>query len=187
MKELGLALTSQGTTWFGVLVDSRDRLVASAFSEQRNAVENHLSSYSKRIAGAGTRHVKNIFVEEMSMLFNGEKPKHKVSLNQDSVTNFQSSVYRVLSAIPKGRVTTYGQIARKLKSGPRAVGNAVGSNPWPLFVPCHRVVPFNMTLGNYSTLEMHDRDGSGVKRTLLEREGVRFQGEKILATEIWNP
>lgn len=55
-------------------------------------------------------------------------------------TDFQRRVWRAIAAIPKGRTLTYGEIARQLKSAPRAVGQACGRNPYPLLVPCHRVV-----------------------------------------------
>jgi methylated-DNA-[protein]-cysteine S-methyltransferase len=55
-------------------------------------------------------------------------------------TAFQRRVWRALRRIPSGRVMTYGELARKLKTSARAVGNACRANPVPLFVPCHRVV-----------------------------------------------
>jgi methylated-DNA-[protein]-cysteine S-methyltransferase len=57
-----------------------------------------------------------------------------------SVTEFQEKVYALLLQIPKGRVTTYGAIARVLNTSPRAVGNALRNNPFAPEVPCHRCV-----------------------------------------------
>lgn len=51
------------------------------------------------------------------------------------------AVWAALCAIPVGQTRTYGQIAREIGSAPRAVGQACKANPWPVFVPCHRVVP----------------------------------------------
>ncbi|TVP89907.1 MAG: MGMT family protein [Thioalkalivibrio sp.] len=50
-------------------------------------------------------------------------------------------VWRALCAIPVGETRSYGQIAREIGSAARAVGQACRANPWPLFIPCHRVVP----------------------------------------------
>ena len=58
-------------------------------------------------------------------------------------TAFQRRVWRALQRIPSGRVVTYGELARHLKTSARAVGNACRANPVPLFVPCHRVVAAN--------------------------------------------
>ena len=55
-------------------------------------------------------------------------------------TVFQRSVWRLLQEIPLGQVWTYGDVACKLGSSPRAVGNACRRNPLPVIVPCHRVV-----------------------------------------------
>ncbi|KAL7940780.1 DNA binding methylated-DNA--cysteine S-methyltransferase [Trichoderma barbatum] len=57
-----------------------------------------------------------------------------------SVTQFQKKVYALLLQIPKGRITTYGAIARALNTSPRAVGNALRNNPFAPQVPCHRCV-----------------------------------------------
>ena len=58
-------------------------------------------------------------------------------------TPFQKKVWQELKKIPSGQTRTYGELARKLKSSPRAVGNACRRNPVPLIVPCHRVVAKN--------------------------------------------
>jgi methylated-DNA-[protein]-cysteine S-methyltransferase len=52
-----------------------------------------------------------------------------------------------ISAIPPGRTMSYGEVAAAIRSGPRAVGNACGANPYPIVVPCHRVVAANHGLG----------------------------------------
>lgn len=65
-------------------------------------------------------------------------------------TDFQRSVWRAIAAIPPGRTLTYGEIARRLKSAPRAVGQACGRNPYPVAVPCHRVVASDGGLGGFA-------------------------------------
>ena len=66
-------------------------------------------------------------------------------------TAFQRSVWRAIAAIPKGKTLTYGEIARRLKSVPRAVGQACGRNPYPVVVPCHRVVAADGGLGGFAS------------------------------------
>ena len=82
---------------------------------------------------------------------------------------FQRSVLRAEHAIPRGRVSTYGLIARHIGApgAARAVGNALASNPYPLIVPCHRAVRSDGLLGGF-------QGGAAMKRALLEREGVDF-------------
>ena len=88
-------------------------------------------------------------------------------------TAFQKEVYRTTQKIPKGKVTTYGAVARSIGSRAyRAVGQALGKNPTPLLVPCHRVIGSDRGLTGF---------GSGItlKRKILEAEGVEFEGEKV--------
>lgn len=84
-------------------------------------------------------------------------------------TAFQKRVWEGIAAIPAGRTRTYGEMATALRSGPRAVGNACGANPYPLVVPCHRVVA-TQGLGGFA----RQRGGFllEVKRWLLAHEGV---------------
>jgi methylated-DNA-[protein]-cysteine S-methyltransferase len=83
-------------------------------------------------------------------------------------TTFQRRVWAEIAAIPAGETHTYGQLAKNLKNAPRAVGQACGANPFPLVVPCHRVVATGGGLGGFS------RQGGGflldVKRWLLKHE-----------------
>lgn len=84
------------------------------------------------------------------------------------VTPFQLRVYRVVSAIPKGAVMTYAQVAKKIGSpgAVRAVGNALNKNPYPKsIVPCHRVVRSDGTVGGYA-------HGTAKKKRLLRSEGA---------------
>ena len=65
-------------------------------------------------------------------------------------TPFQQAVWRALLEIPYGETVTYGALARRLGSSPRAVGGAVGRNPVSLVVPCHRVVAAGGRPGGYA-------------------------------------
>lgn len=81
-------------------------------------------------------------------------------------TEFQHAVWRVMSKIPSGSVTTYGNIALYIGNprASRAVGAACGANPVPYLIPCHRVIAANGGLGGFSS-------GLGVKEKLLKIEG----------------
>lgn len=68
-------------------------------------------------------------------------------------TEFQNKVWEQVSRIPFGESRTYGEIAKTILSGPRAVGNACRSNPVPIIVPCHRVVKKNQLGGYCGSLE----------------------------------
>ncbi len=91
-------------------------------------------------------------------------------------TTFQRRVWEQIAAIPTGRTDTYGQLAKYLNNAPRAVGQACGANPYPLVVPCHRVVATCGTgdrkLGGFA----RERGGFllDVKRWLLTHENKQF-------------
>jgi methylated-DNA-[protein]-cysteine S-methyltransferase len=88
-------------------------------------------------------------------------------------TAFQSRVWRAISAIPRGKVLTYGQVAKLVQSAPRAVGQACGANWFPLIVPCHRVTAAG-GLGGFANDGDLDGFHLGVKRWLLTHEGAAF-------------
>jgi methylated-DNA-[protein]-cysteine S-methyltransferase len=86
-----------------------------------------------------------------------------------SVLTFNERVWRLTAQIPRGRVSTYGLIAKALGS-PRAcrgVGNALNANPHAPRVPCHRVVRGNGQLGGYA-------DGTAKKARILRQEGIQI-------------
>ena len=87
-------------------------------------------------------------------------------------TSFQQRVWRAIAAIPAGQVRTYGQLAREIGSGPRAVANACGVNHLPIIVPCHRVVAQN-GLGGFM---QGKQGGAQIKQWLLKHEGAEIPG-----------
>jgi methylated-DNA-[protein]-cysteine S-methyltransferase len=86
---------------------------------------------------------------------------------------FNQKVWAITARIPAGKVTTYADIARCLKTkGYRAVGNALNRNPYAPEVPCHRVVGSDGSLTGFAS-------GIDKKRQILKTEGIRFRGEKV--------
>ncbi len=92
---------------------------------------------------------------------------NKIRINRDEV-------YSLISKIPKGSVSTYGDIARALghPNSARVVGAIIGRNPNPIVVPCHRVVEHNGRIGGYSL-------GIRMKKYLLCKEGLKLQNDVI--------
>lgn len=94
---------------------------------------------------------------------------------------FQRAVLVAEHGIPRGKVSTYGRIARHIgrPGAARAVGTALGRNPFPLVIPCHRAVREGGALGGY-------RGGLPMKRALLEREGVAFDAKgRVVMEDAW--
>jgi O-6-methylguanine DNA methyltransferase len=186
MNALNLALDKSGQNWFGVVTDQDNLLLTSAFGQSRNALEGYLTSYVQRFDGRKPSRNEHLFAEYMSDLFSGRKPPTSLKFNYEHTLPFQQKVVKIMRLIPTSKVTTYGLIAKKIGSGPRAVGNAVASNPWPLFVPCHRVVSSTLLIGNYSMCGALGDAGTVAKRQLLEHEKVPFNGDKVDPSAIWD-
>ena len=87
-------------------------------------------------------------------------------------TAFRRKVWDALADIPVGESRTYGEVARRLHTAPRAVGGACGANPIALVIPCHRVVGSQGSLGGF--MGTTDGDPIAIKRWLLAHEGYRF-------------
>jgi methylated-DNA-[protein]-cysteine S-methyltransferase len=90
-------------------------------------------------------------------------------------TEFQNKVWQLIASIPRGEVLTYGDVAKRIRSAPRAVGQACGANWYPIVIPCHRVTATG-GLGGFA----HHDDETGfhlnVKRWLLRHEGALASG-----------
>jgi len=87
------------------------------------------------------------------------------------VSSFQNRVYSIVKKVPKGKVMTYGQIAKILKTSPRAVGQALKRNPYFPKVPCHRVIMSNGSIGGFNG---PDPKNIRIKIKLLKKEGYTF-------------
>ncbi len=97
-------------------------------------------------------------------------------------SKFQARVLLAEREIPRGWVSSYGRIARGLgvSGGGRAVGRALAQNPFPIIIPCHRVVRSNGELGGY-------QGGLEMKRALLDLEGVKFtRGGKVVMKRVFS-
>ena len=103
--------------------------------------------------------------EELSRYFAGEAVRFTVGLDLSGATAFQRRVWRALGRVAFGATISYGELARRAgcPGGARAVGQAVGSNPIPIIIPCHRVIRSDGALGGFSA-------GLGIKRWLLDHE-----------------
>lgn len=99
--------------------------------------------------------------------FGGRRDRFDVPLDWGAMAPFQRAVLEATAAVPFGALDTYAGIARKIgKPGAtRAVGNALGRNPIPVIVPCHRIIRSDATLGGYT-------GGLQIKQHLLSLEGV---------------
>jgi methylated-DNA-[protein]-cysteine S-methyltransferase len=102
-------------------------------------------------------------------------------LDMEQCYDFQRRVLRTLYQVPWGKVISYGQLAERTSAprAARAVGTALARNPFPIILPCHRVVKSTGHLGHFG-------GGVELKKAYLEIEGIRInEKEKILPDYFW--
>lgn len=103
--------------------------------------------------------------------FSGRRHKFELPLDLTCLTPFQREVLAVTSRIPWGEVWSYQRIAQEMgrPKSSRPVGQALGRNPIPIVIPCHRVIASDGSLGGYC-----GTTGLDLKRWLLRHEGVQL-------------
>jgi len=112
----------------------------------------------------------NIFLDLLDRYFAGRDIRLPLTrFHLEDITAFDKRVYEVLLGVRFGHTVSYGQLAAMAgcSGGARAVGGALGRNPVPIFVPCHRVLRSDGSLGGFGA-------GTAWKRSLLMHEGVRL-------------
>ena len=92
--------------------------------------------------------------------------------------NLEEKIYKKLLDVPKGQITTYGELAKAvgLKNGQRVVGRVMNQNPYPVIIPCHRVVMSTGKIGGYAY-------GEEIKEKMLHDEGIEISKGKIINLE----
>jgi O-6-methylguanine DNA methyltransferase len=111
--------------------------------------------------------ILNQATQELSEYVDGKRRNFSVPVDLSHGTPFQRRVWRAILRIPYGRVRSYRWVAEKVggKQYARAVGMALGSNPVPIIVPCHRIIAHDGSLGGFGC-------GLPMKRRLLKLEGT---------------
>lgn len=130
-------------------------------------------SFARRFPGSAEsepEHRLLPIIDAIKALMRGEKADLSTApLDIARVPEFNARVYEITRKIPPGETLTYGEVALRLgdKLLAQQVGAALGKNPWPIVVPCHRVTAANGKLGGFTA-----RGGSDTKLRLLEIEGA---------------
>jgi methylated-DNA-[protein]-cysteine S-methyltransferase len=110
----------------------------------------------------------------VALLDGAQSDLSDIPLDMERVSPFEKKVYEIARKIPPGATLTYGEIATQLgdKLLSRDVGQALGKNPFPIVVPCHRIVAANGKLGGFSA-----RGGAATKLKLLAIEGAALNDQ----------
>lgn len=163
---LTLYVKVAGGVWFGVAYEN-EHVFATAFAPNRSQT---LQSLLRNIPfNIPFQHSEKPIefaekvVSSLAGIYNGKGCIEKFSLVMDWLSGYTQKVLGAVPLIPVGYVTTYSSLAKAVGGSPRAVGRVMVLNPFPLLIPCHRVVASDFSIGGYSY-------GVHVKLEILRRE-----------------
>ena len=151
--ELLVAVTPRGLAYVAFEDEERDELLARLSRQLSPRILEH---------PAATDEVRR----QLEEYFDGERTRFELKLDRRLMWGIARDVLAATARVPFGRTTTYGKVAERIgrPRASRAVGNALGSNPLPIVVPCHRVLRAGGDVGGYA-------GGPSRKRKLLTLEG----------------
>lgn len=146
---VGIEVSEQGVRKLTLPADNRGAMLA-----QMGITENDLTPG----AGGGLG-------DRLKRFFSGEPVVFQEPFDLSGTTDFQRQVYEAACRIPYGQTVSYGELARTINKpgGARAVGRALGANPLPVIIPCHRIVGSDGSLTGFS-------GGLNSKKRLLQME-----------------
>ena len=172
--------TNIANNWFGIAFD-RKKILATTFTfNEERTLQSLLRSLPFDVAFQHSEETsvfaKRVFVL-MKSIYDGKGDSESLSLVKGNLSEYARGVIEAVSLIPVGFVASYGSVARAAGGGPRAVGRVMASNPFPLIVPCHRVVCSDFSLGGYGS----GCEGVPVKLGILRRESRGYASEREIS------
>jgi methylated-DNA-[protein]-cysteine S-methyltransferase len=183
MSAPGFALFETAIGWCGIVWSERG--VAGVFlpakSERatRDRIRRRFPAAREEPAPADVQRA----IDDIVVLTGGEpRDLRHVRIDLDGISDLQRRVYEVARTIPPGSTLTYGEIAGRLgdRGLARDVGQALGENPFPIIVPCHRVLAAGGKIGGFSA-----PGGAGTKLRLLAIEGAQPGGPTLFDHLPW--
>jgi len=143
-------------------------VVALSFAESEDRFRDWLQHRVRAVVVREPSKLREVVSQVLDYL-EGRRKDFTLEYDLRSLTPFQRNVLTKVQEVPRGEYLTYGELARRIgKPGAaRAVGQALGSNPIPILIPCHRVLASDGSLGGYS-----GRGGVRTKKALLRLEGA---------------
>jgi O-6-methylguanine DNA methyltransferase len=165
----GVGWTARGAEWFFLP------------EESRISVETRLKKVtgSTKASASPPLWVKELIRKVRAHMKGHAQDFSAIPMDLSRISGFTLSVFQTARKIPSGTITTYGELANLVgkPNAARAVGRALGKNPIPLLVPCHRIIASSGNLGGFS-----GPGGLATKVALLECEGVHLTKPRVLAT-----
>lgn len=184
IEMIGLYAKGDSNVWFGVACGEENIFSTTFGSNQETMLQNLLRNIPFDVSFHCSEKPTPLAEHVLDLLkdiYNGNEVSHRFPLAIEHLSNYAKNVIKVVSLIPVGYVASYGSVAKAAGGSPRAVGRVMAFNPFPLIVPCHRVVSSDFSLGGYG-------GGLNVKFEILKRESrgyiakreISFGNKKLL-------
>jgi methylated-DNA-[protein]-cysteine S-methyltransferase len=138
----------------------------------RSATEKRLRTSAAEASQTAPAEIDRLIVDIQAYMTGRNVDFASVPIDLTNVGPFENKVYAAARAVPWGKTVSYGELARRTDSpgAARAVGQALGRNPVPVIIPCHRILAKGRRIGGFSA-----PGGTVTKERLLELEGVRIE------------
>jgi methylated-DNA-[protein]-cysteine S-methyltransferase len=159
----------EGTPFGDLLVAVSDiGVVALHFGGDEDSFRARLEKENKTVVKQDSQRVAFV-LSQLDEYFKGKRSRFEIDYDLSGLTKFQRRVLEAVQRVPKGSYVTYLELAKRIgkPKAARAVGQALGSNPIPILIPCHRVIATDGSLGGYS-----GPGGVQTKNELLRMEGA---------------
>jgi len=171
--------TKLNGVWYGAAVQD-EKVFATCFSTEEPDLRCLLRKLPQdipfQVVKEPNQFLANV-LEALEEVFNGnDRETHGFKIAADHLFSYTRKVLNCTCLVPVGYVTSYGAIAKVVGGSARSVGRVEASNPFPLLIPCHRVVRSDLSIGGYGY-------GEQVKMKILQREERGYEESMELKVE----
>jgi methylated-DNA-[protein]-cysteine S-methyltransferase len=171
--------TKLNGVWYGAAVQDK-QVLATCFSVEEPDLRRILRRLPYNVPFQVVEEPNQFLANVLSALeeiFNGKyRESYGFKIDMNHVSSYAMKVLNCTCLVPVGYVTSYGAIAKVAEGSARSVGRVQASNPFPLLIPCHRVVRSDLSIGGYGY-------GKRVKLQILQREERGYEESKGLKVE----
>jgi O-6-methylguanine DNA methyltransferase len=171
--------TKLNGVWYGAAVQD-EQILATCFSVEEPDLRRLLRKLPHNIPFQVVEEANQLLTNVLGALdeiFNGKNRKsYGFKIATDHLSSYTRKVLNCTCLVPVGYVTAYGAIAKVVGGSARSVGRVEASNPFPLLIPCHRVVRSDLSIGGYGY-------GEQVKLEILQREERGYEESMRLKVE----
>jgi len=175
-----------GGMWYAVAVEDEKVFATNFSSSEKKTLQSILKSLPYNVPFQVEEKASSFstkLLDSLRAIFDGKNVSLSFETVMDHLPVYTRHALNCTSQVPVGYVTSYGAIAKVVGGAPRAVGRAEATNPFPLLIPCHRVVRGDFSLGGYGGSEL----GIKIKHEILLREdrgyekptAIKVNGKKL--------